>query len=409
MKVISGQDCYEIRFTNNIDEVNAGLKKWFDGRPSCKKVLLVIDGNLAIIQEAEMCGMSSFLSSIGLDVSVKIIESGESSKSLEKAEMIWSHLAELQFTRKDVLIALGGGVIGDLSGFCASAYMRGIEFIQIPTTLLSQIDSSIGGKVAVNLSQGKNLVGAFYNPAMVIMHNQFLKTLKDEVLSDGVGELVKYAFLGHNEILSTLEYYDNLEGFRNAISENHLLIGEMMALSLRIKKVLVENDFKESGLRRYLNLGHTLGHAIEKGEAYRYSHGHCVANGCLWALKLADHEASYEQLRKLMSAYRIPILEDLKISDLMGYLKRDKKSEDGGVHFIIPNPSTPVIIDRGERALEEEDGLGTILDAYENHKNMSDALFLEGIQMSAKVQWIPFDTLEGLLLSLSNKTNKRKV
>lgn len=399
MKISSGQDSYDILFSNTIEDVGRGLQDWFLLHPSCKKIFVVSDCHVAEVQKHKIKYLRDSLRDVGLDVNIKIIESGELSKSLEAAEIIWSQLAELEFTRGDVLIALGGGVIGDLTGFCASTYMRGIDFIQIPTTLLAQIDSSIGGKVAINLPQGKNLVGAFHNPALVIMHSQFLETLEAEILSDGIGELIKYAYLGHLEILDTLEYLSNLNGFKCAADANDPLMIEMMLLSLRIKKTLIENDFKETGVRRYLNLGHTIGHAIEKGAHYQYSHGHCVANGCLWVLRLTGNEQGYLRLKNIMLAYRIPILDELKISDLMIFLKRDKKSESGGVHFILPNGGESCTI-----GLKDGNQLEQILSYYEGNRSLSDERFLAAIQESAQIQWMPFDELEEQLRVIENKS-----
>ncbi len=197
------------------------------------------------------------------------VEMGEGSKSLEVFSCLLQKMLENGFSRKDCVVAVGGGVVGDLSGFTASAYMRGIDFYNIPTTLLSQIDSSIGGKTAINFQNVKNIDGAFYQPKKVLIDSELLKTLPKRQISNGLAEAIKMALTSDSELFDLLENKD--------IYEN---IDEIIVRSLNIKKVVVEQDEKESGLRKILNFGHTIGHGIESSENMsELYHGECVALG----------------------------------------------------------------------------------------------------------------------------------
>lgn len=429
MHITNGQNRYEILFMNGLKKYNRekdvekydveknnvekyqqetigsdgqsldlAVENWFASHANCRKVFVITDRNVAKFQENELEGLLLYIKALGLEVHIKILEPGEGAKSLEMAESIWEQMAIKEFGRRDLMIAFGGGVIGDLTGFCASTYMRGMAYIQIPTTLLAQIDSSIGGKVAINLVQGKNLVGSFYNPDLVIMNSKFLKTLPDTVVSDGIGELMKYGYLGHSELMNTLKYFENTSGFKNAIENDGILFDEMIQLALRTKKVVVESDFKELGLRRYLNLGHTIGHAIEHEENFRISHGHCVANGCLWALRIAGKWDEYLYLKALMNAYEMPILSEMDISKIMVYLRRDKKSEQNGVHFILPNSLNGLMVNLEVQNLEVE--RKQILNQYAEKRSLSDETFLLKVQNSVRVQWISFEDLEKKLNEL---------
>ena len=199
------------------------------------------------------------------------VEQGETSKSLETFGVLLKKMLDNGFSRKDCVVAVGGGVVGDLSGFVASAYMRGVDFYNIPTTLLSQIDSSIGGKTAINFENVKNIVGAFYQPKKVLIDSKLLETLPQRQISNGLAEAVKMALTSDEELFKIIENKD--------INEN---IDEIIIRSLNIKKNVVEQDEKESGLRKILNFGHTIGHGIESSENMsEFYHGECVALGLI--------------------------------------------------------------------------------------------------------------------------------
>ncbi len=241
------------------------------------------------------------------------VESGENSKSLECFGNLLEKMLSKGFSRNDCVVAVGGGVVGDLAGFAASAYMRGIDFYNIPTTLLSQIDSSIGGKTAINFGGVKNIVGAFYQPKKVLIDPELLKTLPKRQISNGLAEAVKMALTSDSELFKLIENSD--------IEKN---IDEIIIRSLNIKKKVVEKDEKESGLRKILNFGHTIGHGIESGgnDAGLY-HGECVALGLIPMCSEKIRPEVIEVLKKC-SLYSIPNLNWDKISDAAFH---DKKAD----------------------------------------------------------------------------------
>lgn len=229
-----------------------------------RRVLVVTDSGVPEIYAQTVANQCK-------EPTIVTVNPGESSKSIEIFELLLKKMLEKGFSRKDCVVAVGGGVVGDLSGFAASAYMRGIDFYNIPTTLLSQIDSSIGGKTAINLGNVKNIVGAFYQPKKVLIDSLLLKTLPERQISNGLAEAVKMALTSDSELFEIFENRD--------IEEN---IDEIIIRSLNIKKSVVEQDEKESGLRKILNFGHTIGHGIESSENMsELYHGECVALGLL--------------------------------------------------------------------------------------------------------------------------------
>ena len=216
------------------------------------------------------------------------VEMGEHSKSLETFGKLLKTMLDNGFSRKDCVVAVGGGVVGDLLGFVAASYMRGIDFYNIPTTLLSQIDSSIGGKTAINFGEIKNIVGAFYQPKKVLIDPELLKTLPDRQISNGLAEAIKMALTSDKDLFELIENED--------IQRN---IDEIIVRSLKIKKSVVEQDEKESGLRKILNFGHTVGHGIESSEGmYDLYHGECVALGIIPMCDVAIRERVIAVLKK---------------------------------------------------------------------------------------------------------------
>lgn len=240
------------------------------------------------------------------------VNEGEESKSIETYEYLLKKMLSYGFTRKDAVVAVGGGVCGDLAGFVAASFMRGVDFYNVPTTVLSQVDSSIGGKVAVNLGGIKNIVGAFYQPKAVLIDPETLKTLPDRQISAGLAEAVKMALTFDKELFERIEASD-------APME---MIDEIIAGSLLIKKRVVEEDEKESGLRKVLNFGHTVGHAIEsvaKGELY---HGECVALGML---AVAEGEVK-ERALKVLGSLNLPTDYKADKAALIEAVSHDKKA-----------------------------------------------------------------------------------
>lgn len=233
--------------------------------------LLNLDRRVLVVTDSGV--PSSYAEALAKQCKAPVIytaEAGEKSKSLDTFRELLSVMLENSFSRKDCVVAVGGGVVGDLSGFAASAYMRGVDFYNIPTTLLSQIDSSIGGKTAVNFGGIKNIVGTFYQPKRVLIDPDLLKTLPDRQISNGLAEAIKMALTSDKELFRI---------FENEDIENSL--DEIIIRSLNIKKAVVEQDEKENGIRKILNFGHTIGHGIESSHTPELYHGECVALGMI--------------------------------------------------------------------------------------------------------------------------------
>ncbi len=270
---------------------------------------------------------------------VDIIEipAGESSKSLETVLGVARRLVELSASRKSLLIALGGGVVGDVTGFVASVYMRSIPYIQIPTTLLAQVDSSVGGKTGVDLPEGKNLVGTFYQPKAVYIDLSVLKTLSDKDFGNGLAEIIKYSIIANHGLFELLEQ-ENAGIKKRDISLMKTLVGR----SCKIKAGIVEVDEKESDLRRVLNFGHTLGHALEAASDYGLSHGEAVAIGMVGAAMISrklNHldEDSFARIVGLIKSYGLPttIRAGMETAQITGFMATDKKAVGGQLHFVL--------------------------------------------------------------------------
>ena len=250
-----------------------------------------------------------------------IIKNGEESKNINNFENILSFMIDNNFTRTDCVIAIGGGVVGDLSGFVAACYMRGIDFYNIPTTLLSQVDSSIGGKTAIDYHNVKNIIGAFYQPKKVLIDSNTLATLDKRQLHAGLVEAYKMALCFDKDLVDFIEKSKNLNDD----------LDEIIYKSLLIKKYVVENDEKETGIRKVLNYGHTFGHAIEAFKNLKYLHGECVGMGMLYVSSDLVKKHIFDFLKK----YDLPIDEDINTLDLIEYIKHDKKASSNIVSLII--------------------------------------------------------------------------
>ena len=247
------------------------------------------------------------------------IPSGESSKSFFQYERLIHILIENNFTRKDSILALGGGVIGDLAGFVASTYMRGIDFYNIPTTILSQVDSSVGGKVAINVDHYKNMVGAFYRPKAVIIDANVLSTLSLRQQNNGLIEALKMGLILDEELVSWFE-------------QDELPIERIICRSIELKKSIVEQDEKEAGLRAILNFGHTIGHAIEA--KYPYYHGECVSMGMLYFIENPNLKI---RVLKIYEKLKMPVIPDFSVEEILDGIAHDKKNNTQGVSCIFVN------------------------------------------------------------------------
>lgn len=279
-----------------------------------------------------------------------VLKDGEKEKNFKNFKRILGRALKLKLTRKSSIIAIGGGVAGDLAGFAASTYMRGIDFIQVPTTLLACVDSSVGGKTAIDTSFGKNLIGTFYQPKAVFINPKFLKTLDDRQFKTGLGEVVKYAFI---EKSCQCEEELNLTNFlsektQDILNRDEKSLSKLIEMCIKLKKSVVEKDEKESGLRRILNFGHTYAHAIEKVTNYKkFTHGEAVIEGIKYAFNLAveknlidkNYKFFAEDVMKKFNFKEIPKFNMKKMNELM---LMDKKSDGKTVTFVLPTDYSEV-------------------------------------------------------------------
>ncbi|MBO4380545.1 MAG: 3-dehydroquinate synthase [Clostridia bacterium] len=288
-----------------------------------KKVMIVTDDNVAKLY---LDTVKRSLAAKGFDVFETIVSNGEKSKTPETYLNIIDKLGGAGFLRADTVLALGGGVVGDMAGFAAATYMRGINLVQVPTSLLAMIDSSIGGKVGVDLPYGKNLLGAFYQPKLVFVDVDVLNTLPEREWQNGLGEGLKYALLGGGRLFDIVE--------AKSVKED---LEEFVYLCADYKVKVVEQDEKELGLRRLLNLGHTLGHAIEKKSGFELPHGGAVKYGLALILQASTKLGSdAEDLKKaacMLAKYGADCPYDVK--ELLPLIKNDKKAENEAINAVF--------------------------------------------------------------------------
>ncbi|MDR0846518.1 MAG: 3-dehydroquinate synthase [Lactobacillales bacterium] len=295
------------------------------------KILVISDSNVAPLY------LEGVLGQLPPSAHSFVIEAGESSKSLENATKIWELMSREEFSRSDLLIALGGGVIGDLTGYVASCYMRGIDFVQIPTTLLSMVDSSIGGKTAVNTAFAKNQIGAFHHPEHVLIDPDFLKTLSPVEFLSGLTEVIKMAAIWDAEFFEKLKTYENVNDLQNNIAE-------VITRACEIKKEVVESDPMDEGLRLILNFGHTFGHAIESYSGLGVvPHGIAVAKGMYWLTANTESlgltkPGTTEQLVNVLNKFGIDYtLGDYDLTAIEHKIALDKKRRSQIIKLVILN------------------------------------------------------------------------
>lgn len=308
-----------------------------------RKVCIVTDSNVSKLYETTV---RSSIEKITAKITTFVMNAGEENKNLDTVENLYQHLIENHFDRKDLLLALGGGVVGDLCGYCAATYLRGIDFVQIPTTLLSQTDSSIGGKTGVDFQNYKNMVGAFHMPKLVYMNLSVLKSLDERQFASGMAEVLKHGLIKNST------YYEWLIDHFNEINDHEYeILEEMIYQSCLVKKAVVEKDPTEQGERALLNFGHTIGHAIEKYMDFKYTHGECVALGCIAAAnisyqrKMLSTEEFYE-IRDMFVPFSLPIsITDVDSKKIIALTKSDKKMEGNHVKFILLKKVGKAVID----------------------------------------------------------------
>lgn len=302
-----------------------------------KKVMVVTNPKVGRLYAKEA---EKSLTKAGFEVIKVVIPDGERYKSHRSVQKIYIQCVKHGFNRSSTVVALGGGVIGDLAGFAAATFLRGIHFIQVPTTLLAQVDSSIGGKVGINLSSGKNLVGAFYQPRLVFADLEVLKTLSEKDFANGLSEVIKYGVIYDQSLFSFIE--KNIEAL---IKRELGVLEKIISTCCRIKAVVVSRDERESHLRAILNFGHTIGHALEGVSGYKtYTHGEAVSIGMVGACKIAgelgiaDHSIEM-RVKNLLEKVGLPVrIEGICLAwdRFFDFLQRDKKALEGKIRFVLP-------------------------------------------------------------------------
>ena len=310
-----------------------------------KQVMIVSNGTVAPLY---LDRYKAALENLGKTVATCILPDGEKYKNIEHLNLIFDALLEAGFNRDCTVLALGGGVIGDMAGFASACFQRGVYFIQVPTTLLSQVDSSVGGKTGINHPLGKNMIGAFQQPQVVLADMSQLSTLPDRELSAGLAEVIKYALLGDEDFLVWLEA--NMEGL---IARDEQLLAEAVYRSCAHKARIVANDEKEQGERALLNLGHTFGHAIESYLGYgEWLHGEAVATGMVMAADLSHRMGwisleDLERTKKIISRAQLPIVcPKIPLDDFLAYMAHDKKVLNGQLRLVLLQQLGKAVITR---------------------------------------------------------------
>lgn len=322
---------YDIIWSDSFAGLYDCMKNIPDLRPG--RICIVTDSH---VEALYLKALKDALSSFPGTIDSFIFPEGEQNKNLETVCDLYRFLIERHFDRKDLLIALGGGVAGDMTGFTAATYLRGIDFIQIPTTLLAQTDSSVGGKTGVDMDGFKNMVGAFHQPRLVYMNMSVLRTLSGDQFVSGMGEVVKTALLGSRPL------YDLLKKSPEQICRRDPeILTSVISACCRVKGNIVRQDPTEKGLRAILNLGHTLGHAVEKCSNFALLHGQCVGIGLNAACWLSSKRGyisreEYEDIRNLLKCYGIPAAASgLTADELLDAARSDKKMVNGRIRFIL--------------------------------------------------------------------------
>ncbi len=324
------QPCYDIVIENNFKKLGDAFQTL---HISGKKICIVTDSNVGALYADEV---KDVLENTGNRVFVYTFPAGEEHKTLDTVENVYEFLIQNKFDRTDMLAALGGGVVGDLTGFTAATYLRGISFIQIPTSLLAQVDSSIGGKTGVDFRAYKNMVGAFYMPKLVYMNCFALNSLSERLFASGLGEIIKHGLICDKEYYTWL-----LEHSAEILSRDNDTLEQMIYQSCLIKKAVVEKDPTEKGERALLNFGHTLGHAIEKLMNFSLYHGECVVLGIIAALNISKKRGliTEQQLNDAMlmfQNYNFPLtVTGISAQDVVSVSKNDKKMVSDKIKFIL--------------------------------------------------------------------------
>lgn len=314
-----------------IEEGTVSQLSNYIGRP--QETVLITDENVE-----KLYGKSLNALLKGRKIHRIVLPPGESTKTLGMAEKILVDMLEYGLTRNSLVIALGGGVVGDIAGFCASIYMRGIPYIQVPTTLLAQVDSSVGGKTGVNMPGGKNTVGSFYQPLSVVIDTGVLKTLPKRELINGIGEVIKYGIIYDDDFLTYID-----ENFDDILGLEEKVIKKVIKRCCDIKASIVAKDEKEQGIRKILNFGHTIGHALETlGNYEKYTHGEAVLIGMYYEALMAKKiglidDFYFQKITKVIKKTDVSLnMKKFTIKDLVYAMEKDKKNKEDKISFIFP-------------------------------------------------------------------------
>jgi len=333
VRVQLGERSYEIEIdTGNLDTLGEHAERWCQ----LSHAVVITDEN---VEKPHAQQAAESLANQGVSVDLLVVEAGEQAKSIESVAGLWDQLLEIDTDRKTVIVAVGGGVIGDLAGFAAATFARGLAFIQVPTTLLAQVDSSVGGKVGINLTGAKNMIGAFWQPAGVLIDTAVLKTLPEREYRSGLAEVVKYGVILDADFFAYLEQH-----IAELTARDDDTLKHVVTRSCQLKADVVAGDEREqTGLRAVLNYGHTFCHALETTTGYgQFLHGEAVSIGMLCASRLAerlgrvDGEFTARQ-HKLLAALGLPVeFPDVDQNAILAAMAHDKKVEHGRLRFILP-------------------------------------------------------------------------
>jgi 3-dehydroquinate synthase len=334
VRVALGERSYDIHITTG-DPAGVGAFARARARVRGSLAFVVADENVV----AHADGVAHFLAGAGFRTAVKVVPAGEASKSLDRAARLYDALADLRADRKTLVVAVGGGVVGDLAGFAAATWNRGLDLLMVPTTLLAMVDSSVGGKVGINHPRGKNLIGAFHQPVGVWIDTAFLDTLPGREYRSGLAEVVKYGVTLDPDLLAYLEGHAS-----DVLRLRPEAVQHIVARSCRLKADVVEKDERElTGLRAVLNYGHTFAHAFETVAGYgAWLHGEAVAAGMACAAQLAERlglvSADFgDRQRNLLQEFDLPVAPlDWPIDELVAVMYSDKKAEAGRLRFVLP-------------------------------------------------------------------------
>lgn len=322
-----GEKSYPIYIENNIlGNAGAYISKFFKG----KRIIIVSDDSVFPLYGERLLTSLQDL----YECHTLVLPHGESTKNFQSLPVIYSAMLKAKISRSDLVIALGGGVIGDLTGFAAASFLRGVKFVQVPTSLLAQVDSSVGGKVAVDLPEGKNLVGAFYQPSMVLIDPTVLNTLPERFVNDGMGEVIKYGCIKDAGLFVLLEKYHSFEELKEVLPS-------IIEHCVDIKRIVVEHDQFDTGERMLLNFGHTLAHTIEQRCNYeRESHGEAVGIGMYQLSLIAEKKGmtaagTSDRILHLLKTYGLPYECGFTVGELLEAITLDKKNLGGKLNLIL--------------------------------------------------------------------------